>query len=264
MAKIVKITRGEWFSIQRERARQKGYYFVEDLGYWSENDREVYLKYHQPLRILYIHGLSSSGSSATAECLRGFLPDDTILSPDLPVDPQEAVKMLRELVEREQVDIAIGTSMGAMFAQKLRGVKKILVNPSFHVSRSMHDKLGVNEFFSPRADGATHYEITEELCDRYEELERDQFDGLTDEEREITIGLFGLTDDVVNCAEEYKQHYTHFDEFFGGHRLTEAVIKIVLLPRIEKFREEIQTLEIDPSGDKLFQIYMQRKNKSRT
>ena len=137
--------------------------------------------------------------------------------------------------------------MGAMFAQKLQGYNKILVNPSFHVSRSMRRKLGTNEFFSPRADGATHYEITEDLCDRYEELERTQFYNITDHEREITLGLFGTADDVVDCSEEFRQHYTRFSRFDGGHRLTERDIRSVLLYEIEKFRKHEQEPTLDNS-----------------
>ena len=259
MAKTIKITRGEWFSIEREKARQKGYHYVEDLGgSWDERDREIFLKYHQPMKILYIHGLSSSGSSGTADRLRRFLPDDTIFSPDLPTEPQEALTMLKELVEHEHIDLVIGTSMGGMFAQKLRGVKKILVNPSFHVSHSMRTKLGINKFFSPRTDGATHYEITEELCDRYEELENGQFDNLVDEEREITLGLFGTADDVINCSEEYQQHYTRFSQFDGGHRLTEKDIKFTLLYEIEQYREQIVKLEVDNSQDPLWKRFFQK------
>lgn len=251
MAKIVKITHDEWISIEREKARQKGYYFVDELGYWQERDREVFLKYHQPMKILYIHGLSSSGASDTAESLRYFLQDDTILSPDIPIDPEEALTMLQEMVEREGVDLVIGTSMGGMFAQKLRGCNKILVNPSFHVSQSMRSKLGINKFFSVRADGATQYEITEELCDRYEELERTQFEGITDAEREITLGLFGNADDIVNCEAEYKLHYTRCEHFNGGHRLSENNIKFTLLYDIEKQRENIRRLEVDHSATPL-------------
>ena len=206
-----------------------------------------------------VHGLSSSGSSGTAELLRRYLPDDIIFSPDLPINPQEALTMLKELAEREQIDLVIGSLMGGMFAQKLRGYEKILVNPSFHVSRSMRCKLGANEFFSPRADGATHYEITEDLCDRYEELENGQFDNLTDDEREITLGLFATADDVVNCSEEYKQHYTRFGRFNGGHRLTEGDIKHTLLREIEQYRTRNVKLEIDDSQDLLRKILFQKK-----
>ena len=42
------------------------------------------------MKILYIHGLSSSGNSGTAEHLRRLLPNDTIFSPDLPIEPMVA------------------------------------------------------------------------------------------------------------------------------------------------------------------------------
>lgn len=248
------MTMGEWFAIQREKARQKGYYFVEDLGYWSDSDREVFVRCHHQLRILYIHGLSSSGASSTAETLREFLHDDVVFSPDLPIDPYEALAMLQELVLRERIDLVIGTSMGAMFAQMLRGYNKILINPSFHVSRSMRKKLGRNEFFGPRKDGATHYEITEELCDRYEALEREQFVDISDAEREITLGLFATEDDVVDCAEEYCEHYTRCQYFDGGHRLNQDNIHFTLIPAIEQLRAESVSIEIVESPTIIEQI----------
>lgn len=119
-------------------------------------------------KILYIHGLSSSGSSSTARNLQALLPDYSVLSPDLPVAPQEALDMLRHLCELEQPQLIIGTSMGGMFAQQLRGYNKILVNPAFHVSEFMRTQIGVHEFLNPRRNGETHYEITSSLCDAYQ------------------------------------------------------------------------------------------------
>ena len=69
--------------------------------------------------ILYIHGLSSSGASGTARHLQALLPDMRVIAPDLPIDPDEALAMLRDLVATERPDIVIGTSMGGMFAQQL-------------------------------------------------------------------------------------------------------------------------------------------------
>ncbi len=90
------------------------------------------------MKILYIHGLSSSGSSGTAERLRRLLPQDTILSSDLPV--------------------------------------------------------------------------------------------------EHTFALYGTDDDTVNCQKEYEEHYTQWDTFPVGHRLTEDTIREYLLPVIERQR----------------------------
>jgi len=121
--------------------------------------------------LLYLHGLSSSGQSNTPNMLRKLLPDWNIVSPDIPIDPEEALCMLRRLCKEIAPDIVLGTSMGGMFAQQMHGYRKILVNPAFHVSEFMRQNLGVQTFFSPRKDGATEYEITSELCDAYKAME---------------------------------------------------------------------------------------------
>lgn len=235
-----KPTIDEWFAIQRGKARRMGYIGgVEELGIWSPRDREIYERYHPSMKILYVHGLSSSGTSQTASTLRNCLREDVVISPDLPIDPDEALELLRQIVSTQKIDLVIGSSMGGMLAQKLRGCPKILVNPAFHVSQLMRGMLGKHEFFSMRTDGLTEYEITEELCDRYECLEREQFGGLCNHEREITLGMFGRYDDVVDCSEEFKQHYHHVCYYDGGHRLSEEVIKELLVTKIEEFRAQM-------------------------
>ncbi len=192
------------------------------------------------MKILYIHGLSSSGASSTADRLRNLLPNDKIFSPDLPIEPQEALQMLKTLVEKENIDLVIGTSMGGMFAQKLRGFHKILVNPAFHVSEFMRKNLGVNKFLNIRADGATHYEITEDLCNKYEALERNQFYDLAIKESYNTLALFGTEDDLVDCSSEYKIYYERYNYFKGGHRLSEDNVKTTLFIEIEKHRQSLR------------------------
>lgn len=81
------------------------------------------------------------------------------MSPDLPIQPQEALTMLIELCELYNPELIIGTSMGGMFAQQLRGYKKILINPAFHVSEFMRTQLGVHDFLNQRKNGETKYEI---------------------------------------------------------------------------------------------------------
>ena len=180
--------------------------------------------------ILYIHGLSSSGASGTARHLQALLPDMRVIAPDLPIDPDEALAMLRDLVATERPDIVIGTSMGGMFAQQLYDCRKILVNPAFHVSRTMRRQIGVCAFLNPRKDGATTYTITPELCNRYEEMERHQFDGITENAISKTWALFGEHDQVVNCREEYLQYYRNYKTFEGEHRLCFENIRDTVVP----------------------------------
>lgn len=174
--------------------------------------------------ILYVHGFASSGNSGTAGAIQKYLPDSRVFSPDIPVNPDDALALLRRIVKEKKIDIVVGTSMGGMFAQKLKGIPKVLVNPSFHVSESMRRKIGIVQFFKKREDGATEFEVTPELCDAYRTIEDGQFDNISSSEIACTYGLFGTDDDVVSCETEYDRHYTKKMVFPGGHRLSDGNI----------------------------------------
>ena len=45
-------------------------------------------------KMLYFHGLASSGATQTAEYLRAKLPNMEVISPDIPLNPTEALEML--------------------------------------------------------------------------------------------------------------------------------------------------------------------------
>ena len=183
--------------------------------------------------ILYVHGLASSGQSSSAKEIQRCLPKSHVLCPDLPVDPQDAFYMLCRLIDEQDVDVVVGTSMGGMFANALDGVPKILVNPAFHVSEFMRQQLGTMPFLNARADGAIHFEITEELCDAYAKLEEKQFNRFNERNTGETFALFGTEDDVVNCKPEYEQYFGDaYAVFTGGHRLTQEVIHRDLIPAI--------------------------------
>lgn len=188
-------------------------------------------------KILYIHGLSSSGASLTAKNLRQFLPAYEVLSPDLPVDPYKALTMLQELCRQEQPKLILGTSMGGMFAQQLRGYKKILINPAFHVSEFMRTQMGVHDFLNPRQNGEVSYTITSALCDAYQMVESRQFAGISDFDRENTYALFGTKDMLVQGYGEYTSYYKNAAWFEGEHRLTVCDVESVVVPLIKQLIE---------------------------
>ena len=86
------------------------------------------------MKLIYFHGFASSGASGTVELLRNMMPEDTVIAPDIPVDPVEALPFLQKLCQEEQPDIIVGTSMGGMYAQQMRGFLRICVNPAFNMS----------------------------------------------------------------------------------------------------------------------------------
>ena len=185
-------------------------------------------------KLLYIHGLSSSGNSNTAKNLALLLPDVDIIAPDLPIHPIEALRLLQEICKTESPDMIIGTSMGGMFAQQMHGYKKILVNPAFHVSEFLRKNTGVQAFLNARKDGATTYEVTNSLCDEYFELESIQFEGLSPFDYENTYALFGEKDELVNCQKEYLQYYEKFEWFSGAHRLRFNDVQDVIVPLVKR------------------------------
>ena len=191
-------------------------------------------------KILYLHGFASSGASGTVELLRREFWTNSperdrlqIVAPDLPVDPAEALPLVRSLVEKEDPILVIGTSMGGMYAQQLRGVTRICINPSFGISK-LYSLLHVGKYkwLSKRRDGATEFHVYKETIERFAEMEEHQFDGITDDDRPLCFGLFGDNDTIApGNRPVFEAHYPGQSRVFeGGHRLNDEAVKKVLLP----------------------------------
>lgn len=190
-------------------------------------------------KILYIHGFSSAGSTGTATIMRNLLyeKDVRVVSPDVPVSPKEALAFLKEFAASEQPDLIIGTSMGGMYAEQLRGFKRILVNPSFHMARLLTFRgLGNYDFQNKRADGATKFKVDKQMIAEFKEVEKLSFAGLTPEDKKNVYGLFGRNDPTVHTQDDYTKVYgrEHFVIFEGEHRLNDKILKHDVLPIIEE------------------------------
>ena len=188
-------------------------------------------------KLMYVHGFASSGSSGTVMTLRRYLTGWSVIAPDLPVDPFEALGLLRRMVNEEQPDIVVGTSMGGMYTQQLWGVPRIVVNPSFEMSRSLlFGKMGRNRYTSKRKDGATEFRIDKSVVERFKLMEKEQFSGITPEEKQLVVGLFGDKDPVVHfqplMAQLYGEERCRW--FAGEHRLNDTVVKKVLIPLVDE------------------------------
>lgn len=188
------------------------------------------------MKVLFIHGLASSGAFKTADTLRTLLRPCTVLSPDVPVEPVEALAMLEEICRTERPDLIVGLSLGGFWAQKLRGYRKILINPDFHVDRLMRTMKGEVKYLSPRRDGAVSFFITDEICDGYEALASTQFEGLDAAEIALTDGMFADNDELVHCGDEFARHYPgRAHSYPGAHLPTFPEIKSYLLPLVDQY-----------------------------
>ena len=131
-------------------------------------------------KILYVHGFGSSGQSGTVTRIREVLPNATVVAPDLPVEPTDAMALLRQVCEKEQPDLIIGTSMGGMYTEMLRGYDRIMVNPALEMGDTMkeHGMMGAQHFSNPRLDGIQDFIVTKTLVKAYKEITEHCFEHL--------------------------------------------------------------------------------------
>ena len=146
------------------------------------------------MKLIYFHGFASSGASGTVQLLRKMLPSAEVIAPDIPVDPEEALPMLHELVETEQPDIIVGTSMGGMYAQQMHGHLRVCVNPAFRMStmsKTLH--TGEHKWLNGRKDSAKTFRVTADTLKHFNQMERKQFDGITPDDKDLCYGLASTT-----------------------------------------------------------------------
>ena len=183
-------------------------------------------------KIMYVHGFASSGSSGTVGRVRLLLPQAEVIAPDLPVDPHAAIDLLKDLCAQEKPDLVIGTSMGGMYTEQLAGFDRICVNPALHLADTIlkNNGLGKQEFHNTRQDGQTSFMVTKALLEDYRAVTDQRFSIV---EPERVWGLFGTKDTMVNCFDEFAEHYPQSLHFDGEHQLNDHTFLWALLPVIQ-------------------------------
>ncbi len=170
-------------------------------------------------KILYIHGLNSGADCRTARTLRETLPQDqfTIIAPDIPISANAALAMVKRIIEDEKIDIAVAASLGAFTALHLRGIKRVIINPSCYPADRL-PSLGVEQ----------------SIAEEYRPLQERLWENITPEDERITVALFGDHDELFSYREEFSRHYknSRVEVVDEGHRLSVESIKSALVPII--------------------------------
>lgn len=184
-------------------------------------------------KILFLHGFASSGRNGSVKTLRTLLPNAEIIAPDLPEHPAEVMQLLDSIIASNKPDLIIGTSMGAMYAEQLHGIDRILVNPAFCLADTLlkNNGLGRQEYHNPRENGETSFLVTKGLLEEYRESSAKCFSGCDDEH---VWGLFGIHDTLVDTFGLYCEHYTRALRFDGEHHMNDHVILNSVMPVIRR------------------------------
>ena len=185
-------------------------------------------------KILYVHGFASSGQSGTVSRIREVFPNATAIAPDIPVHPQEALDLLHRLCDSEQPDLIIGTSMGGMYTEQLRGFDRICVNPALEMAETMrqHGMTGTQQFQNPRQDGVQEFYVDKALIKEYREASEHRFEGLDDADRRRVWGLFGDEDTTVDTYGMFHEHDPTAIRFHGEHRMNDHSFMHSVVPVI--------------------------------
>ena len=74
-------------------------------------------------KILFLHGFYASGQCVPAVALKeAFEGEASVITPDLPIHPKEAVSFISGLIDCEKPDLLIGNSCGSFYAQMVAPV----------------------------------------------------------------------------------------------------------------------------------------------
>ncbi|MCR4602080.1 MAG: esterase [Prevotella sp.] len=184
--------------------------------------------------LLYVHGFGSSGQSGTVSRLRTVFPNARVIAPDLPIHPEEAISLLRHLCEEEKPDLILGTSMGGMYTEQLRGFWRICTNPALMIADTMqaHGMTGTQQFQNPRQDGIQTFYVDKALVKEYRQQSEHRFEDLDDEDRKHVFGLFGDEDTLVDTFDIFHEHYPQAMHFHGEHRMDDRSFMHSVLPVI--------------------------------
>lgn len=190
------------------------------------------------MKILFLHGFFASGQCVPAVALReAFEGRAKVLTPDLPMHPEEAVRFIRELCKNERPDVLVGNSCGSFYAQMIApalGIPALLGNPHFQMTEFLKPRIGAHQYKSPRKNGIQDFVIDEQLIREFAEMQQHQFDGCTSYGKEHIWGIFGEQDTLAHFEPLFLEHYTHSYHFPGGHTPTAEEVRTWYVPLIER------------------------------
>lgn len=177
--------------------------------------------------ILYIHGFGSDANSSTAKEIAKCLGDNYKVithsfnnSYELVDTMIENIEVARKLIKDNNIDLVVGTSMGAFIAMNCHDITKVINNPCMLPSEQLKQRAVP--------------EITESELEKYKELETsliiNQFD------KDNTYGLFGINDELFSYKNLFKERYNTANAYTmdDGHRITNENIKNKLVPIIKE------------------------------
>lgn len=183
--------------------------------------------------IVYLHGFASAANSIKVDALYERFGKDRVFAPDLPIDPDQVIALIRTQVmnwyedrEPDEKLVFVGTSLGAFYASYFAhtfDAPAVVVNPSVKPYENLKSKVGQNVNHVTKEE----FWLTIAHLDKLKMMR----EYLTNNFKGVLIHLFVAKDDQVIPYHEMLGWYqytasTHVEET-GGHRFAEHWDKVV-------------------------------------
>lgn len=166
------------------------------------------------MSVLYIHGFGSCGAGNKVQILQTHFGQAQVISPDLPIDPQQAIDYLQQIVDTKEINLLVGSSLGGYYADYLNAefhIPSVLINPSTRPFDTLKKYVGTNTNWC----SGEAFEWKSEYCDTLQTMYREE--ALADEDYLV---LLQSADEVLDhrlAEERYRQHRVIVEQG-GNHR----------------------------------------------
>lgn len=188
------------------------------------------------IKIFYIHGFNSGGTSSTVDLLRSQFPNDIVIANSYPLHipsrcmkriVRDALNVMEDTMDDGDDFVIVGTSMGGFWTEmvsKIVGAKCVLINPCRHPSNQLKKHLGVSINFSTNIPET----LTEEALTIYQKFEiiRDE----NSENRFPMISLVWHGDKLIDSLQTVREMADLCEiRWYGGgqHLVSEKEIGLV-------------------------------------
>lgn len=172
------------------------------------------------MKIVYLHGLASIGTSVKSEALIAAFGADNVFAPDLPLDPIGVVDIISDYVDKLPFDeqiVFVGTSLGGFWANFFAQTTDsygVLVNPMLIPGDAFVDRIG--EQVVNYKTGAVEV-FSQDLVDDFKTCQEDAADFFNPK---AIVMFLAMDDSVIDYRSTLSQ--VNGVEYFltpdGGHR----------------------------------------------
>ena len=127
-----------------------------------------------------------------------------------------ALKQIRETVEREGIDMVVGSSLGGFLTLLTMGIRRIVINPCYSPSQVLPKLEPHNGLPAPSAEMIATYAECEPMLKAFPE-----------EERQLVTAYFAEEDELLGDTYQkaFLEEITGFQIIPGGHHVSEDAVK---------------------------------------